>query len=307
MPLRMRARLSGCLGFALCVLAAASTSALAAGTAVPPDGPDLSAMTLTSSDFTSGGAASGGRWTTTGSLPTYIAQNGKGRIGSTSVMLTMNLLLAQADAVGAAGDIAITRRALSTPAGRAAFVKAFVKLPSIGGEKMTVVVGAPQVIAAGDEAFQFTLTYVIGKTREPALAEFVRVDRVEGFVLAKASAGGKSLPRAVGKAEALALAARMRAGLAVGVSAAPTISGSPQLGQTLSADHGHWTGGPSAFGYQWNRCDVAGANCTAIAGATQTSYVPGTADSGGTLTVTVTGSNTVGQMSSSSTPTALVS
>jgi hypothetical protein len=43
------------------------------------------------------------------------------------------------------------------------------------------------------------------------------------------------------------------------------------------------------------------------AGATQTSYVPGTTDGGSTPTVTVTGSNTVGQMSSNSTPTALVS
>jgi hypothetical protein len=300
----MGMRLSGLLGFALCVLVAVSSSALAAGTAAPPDGPDLSTMALSPSDFTSGGAASGGRWTTSGSIPVYVVQNGKARIRSTSVSFTINLLLAQADAVGASGDIAGTRKLLSTPAGRAAFVKAFVKLPSTGGKKMTVVVGAPRAIAAGDEAFQFALTYVTGKKQQPALAEFVRVDRVEAFVLAMASTDGGSLPAAVGMSEALALATRMRAGLAVGAVTAPAVTGSPQQGQTLSADHGHWTGGPSAFAYQWNRCDAAGANCNAIAGATQASYVPAAADSGSTLTVTVTGSNTIGQMSSSSTPTA---
>ena len=39
---------------------------------------------------------------------------------------------------------------------------------------------------------------------------------------------------------------------------------------------GTWTGGkPVVFSYQWKRCDAAGANCVAIAGATAESYRAG--------------------------------
>src|SRR4029078_13282459 len=34
-------------------------------------------------------------------------------------------------------------------------------------------------------------------------------------------------------------------------TAVPTISGSAQQGQTLSADPGAWSGSPATYGYQW--------------------------------------------------------
>ena len=43
---------------------------------------------------------------------------------------------------------------------------------------------------------------------------------------------------------------------------APTISGTPTQGQTLTANPGTWNGTPPiTYGYQWRRCDSAGANC----------------------------------------------
>ncbi len=298
-------RLRGLLSVALCALAAAAGSALAAAPGPAADGPDLSKMVLVRGDFTSGGASSGGRWLTSGAVPTYVVQSGHATVGSTRLAISLSILLSQADAVAAAADIANTRKLLSTPAGRALFVKT-LKLPGAGGKHVQVIVGSPHKLAAGDEGFQFAITYVTAGRHQSASAEFIRVDRVEGFLLALQDAYGKPFPTPVGTAQALTVATRMRAGLAVAAVAPPTVTGSPQRGQTLSADHGRWSGGPSAFGYQWNRCDAVGANCAAIAGATQASYVPGDDDGGATLTVTVTGSNTVGQMSSSSTPTALV-
>ena len=45
----------------------------------------------------------------------------------------------------------------------------------------------------------------------------------------------------------------------------PTITGVPTVGQTLTAGNGTWTNSPTGFGYQWKRCDAAGA-CQDIAG-----------------------------------------
>jgi hypothetical protein len=302
MVLRRRA----VLGLGLVLFALTVGSADAADPGPPADGPDLSTMALAKADFGAGGDVSDGKWFASGSIPVYYARNGPGTIGSTVLLYSTNVLLALADAVQASADITTTRRSLSTAAQRAAYVKNFVKLPAARGKHTKLVVGALHSLAAGDEGLQFGVTYVTGKLRTSALAEFVRVDRVEGFVLS-VSFSGAAVPPAVGKAEALAIATRMRAGLAVAAVGAPAITGTAQQGQTLNADHGHWAGGPSAFVFQWSRCDVTGANCATIAGATQPSYTPGSADAGSTLVVTVTGSNTVGQMTSTSTPTAPIS
>ncbi len=71
-------------------------------------------------------------------------------------------------------------------------------------------------------------------------------------------------------------------------STVPTISGTAQVGQTLTATTGTWTNNPTSFTYQWNRAG------TAISGATASSYVPVTADIGNTLTVSVAAANTGG-------------
>ncbi|HEY3181756.1 MAG TPA: LamG-like jellyroll fold domain-containing protein, partial [Gaiellaceae bacterium] len=85
----------------------------------------------------------------------------------------------------------------------------------------------------------------------------------------------------------------------------PTISGTAQQGQTLTAGDGSWTDTPT-FGYQWRRCDSAGANCSTIAGATAKTYLLAAADVGSTIRVVVTASNAGGSNSATSAPTAAV-
>ena len=46
----------------------------------------------------------------------------------------------------------------------------------------------------------------------------------------------------------------------------PTISGTAQDGQTLSASTGSWSGSPTSYAYQWQRCDSSGANCANVSG-----------------------------------------
>jgi hypothetical protein len=84
---------------------------------------------------------------------------------------------------------------------------------------------------------------------------------------------------------------------------APTITGTPQVGQLLTANSGAVTGG-GAPTYQWNACAVS---CAPIAGATGGTYVPQPGDAGKAITVTEAVTNSSGVVATAtSSPTATV-
>jgi hypothetical protein len=88
----------------------------------------------------------------------------------------------------------------------------------------------------------------------------------------------------------------------------PTITGTAQQGQTLTASTGTWTGSPTiTYAYQWKRCDKSGANCGSIGGATASTYLLLSPDVGSTIRVDVTASNAYGSASAESLQTAVVS
>ncbi len=76
-------------------------------------------------------------------------------------------------------------------------------------------------------------------------------------------------------------------GVAPQNTVAPTISGTLNVGQTLTCSSGTFTDSPTTYAYQWNR------NGTAITGASANHYTVTLADSGATLTCTVTASGGV--------------
>src|SRR5437763_916877 len=80
-------------------------------------------------------------------------------------------------------------------------------------------------------------------------------------------------------------------------TALPAISGSAQAGQTLTASNGSWSGEPTSYAYQWQRCNSSGGSCAAITGATAQTYTAASADVGSTLRVAVTASNSGGASS----------
>jgi hypothetical protein len=88
-------------------------------------------------------------------------------------------------------------------------------------------------------------------------------------------------------------------------STPPTITGTAEVGQKLTATRGTWTGKPSSFNYVWSRCDADGA-CITIAGATGKSYTVSASDIGHTLVVTVTARNSAGATAQASQATAAV-
>jgi hypothetical protein len=125
----------------------------------------------------------------------------------------------------------------------------------------------------------------------------------------------------VGNTIALLVTARNSAGTSSAVSAAtaviaaappsdqtaPTISGTAQIEQTLTAASGNWNGTPPlSYTYQWRRCDSTGAACAAISGATSTTHLLVSADVGHSLRVYITATNSVGSSSASSHATAVV-
>jgi hypothetical protein len=87
----------------------------------------------------------------------------------------------------------------------------------------------------------------------------------------------------------------------------PTISGSAQAGQTLSASSGSWSGStPITFTYKWRSCDSAGASCADIPGATDPTYTIAQSEVGHTIRVVVTGKNSAGSSTGTSNQTAVV-
>ena len=87
-----------------------------------------------------------------------------------------------------------------------------------------------------------------------------------------------------------------------GIVGSPTNTSEPAIGGSLgavgdvvSADPGVWTNSPSSYAYAWFRCAQSGADpCSAIPGATSSTYQLTGSDVGDYLAVQVTGANGYG-------------
>jgi hypothetical protein len=81
---------------------------------------------------------------------------------------------------------------------------------------------------------------------------------------------------------------------------APAISGTAQVGSTLTCSQGTWTGtAPITYAYQWKR------NGSNISGATNSTYTIQVADGGTTVSCTVTATNSGGSASANATGVAV--
>lgn len=86
----------------------------------------------------------------------------------------------------------------------------------------------------------------------------------------------------------------------------PTVSGTPEAGQQLTATRGDWNGNPTDYNYVWRRCDRDGNSCANISGAARLTYTVTSADVGDTLRFRVEAVNADGRTFAASVPTAVI-
>jgi hypothetical protein len=207
-----------------------------------------------------------------------------------------------ASAATATADVASAEKAFRSKAGRKAFLAAVAKAAKV--KLKAVVLGQPHKVAGYDQGFEVATSIGVKGGRVYESLIIVRLDRVLVQLI-------ESAARPIGTGTTAkftsAIAGHIGTQLAPIAVSPPTITGTAQQGQTLTATPGTWTAADATFGYQWQRCDAAGANCVDVPGATTQTYAVTAADVGTTLHVLVTASNRFGSAPAPSAQTAVVS
>lgn len=85
-------------------------------------------------------------------------------------------------------------------------------------------------------------------------------------------------------------------------SVAPAVTGTAQVGQTLTTTDGTWTGSPTSYSYQWQRADDSGftTNVTSI-GSNQNTFTLTVSESGKYVRCQVTATNAGGSATANGT------
>ena len=298
-----------------CVLVLAVGAVLAAGaasgTAVvgpQPGSPDPKQMVLRSSDLGAARVASE-RYFRSTDFPASIAYEREfraGKAGGAHFLYALSAAEVGTDAPASARVLAAAHRALGSKKARAALAKGFAR--GVGDSSIPISklqVGHVRALGAGLGSFDLPMTVTILGLRTDLHIALFRVDRLLG-ALELVGAPGARVPVATMTRLARVVTARMTAQLMPQNLTPPTISGTVQPGQTLTAAPGTWSGATSTVTYRWERCDGTGANCADLPGAVAPTYALQDADVGSTLRVVVTATSAFGEASAESAPTAIV-
>lgn len=293
---------------ALALLAFVDTSGYAVPSVGPPPGtPDPKSMVLTTADLHAR-VTKQRYFLDSGFLSlSYEREFGSGRVGASRLINASSVAEIGPSAQVAMRFLATLRRVYGSKKTRAALAKGFAE--GVGKSEIPVSklqVGHVRVLGVGPGSFDLPMSAkVLGVRTDLHIAVF-RVDRTLGGLVA-VGAPGSRLPIAAMTRLARLMTSRMATQLVPRNVVPPTLTGTAQSGQTLTAVAGTWSGAAATFIYQWERCDATGANCTDVPGAVASSYVVQDADVGSTLRVKVTATNPLGSASAESAPSAVVS
>ena len=295
---------------ALLAVVLLATAAAASGARHAAAGPDLAAMALAGTDF-QGARVSQQRFVKAQrpATATYSRLFGEGtRLGSARLLMLESEMSLYASPAVAAKQVHELRSFVGTRRGRELFgeyvADAFAKDAKVKLKR--VVVSTPTSLAAGQASVHVSTTFVLANGVSFSVhLGLVQTDRVVALL------GVTPLPgqrvtlgqlRGLGRIQA----DRLREGFTVTSTTAPAVAGTPAVGQTLTASSGDWSGAPSAYAYQWSRCDSTATTCADIAGATAATYAVAPEDAGSVLRATVTARNSVTSASTAAAVTAPV-
>lgn len=220
--------------------------------------------------------------------------------GSSKYEVFVNLAILARAADIAMATYTVAAHAYTSAQGR----KELIALFAGTAKGVTISRVATRPIALGGQGLE--LTFVAHQMPGSVNVSIVlfRLDRVVEIASAEGAGpvGRQADLLALGKL----ITARARSALMPGVVAPPAITGTDQQGQLLAASTGTWTNPPTAYAYQWQRCDAAGGSCLDVPGATTATYALTPADVGDTLRVDVTATDAVGSGTAVSAVTAPV-
>lgn len=203
--------------------------------------------------------------------------------------------------VQAGADLALIRRALASKTARATFVSVIARDLKVKATDVTT--GKLRTPKVGDRAVELPFATKLRTVRIYESLLYMQLDRVLTMI---AVAGVHPIVAADTSRLAAIAGSHVVAALTPAVVTAPSISGTPQQGQTLTAAAGTWNVDGLTYAFQWQRCDATGANCVDIAGATTGTYVLAATDAGSTFRVNVTAANRFGTVTAASAVTAVV-
>jgi hypothetical protein len=206
-----------------------------------------------------------------------------------------------ASPLAAKGDVVAVDKALRSKGGRQAFVVSVARQLKV--KTSAVMVGKLRRVAGYDESVELPTSITVKGIRVYENLSFLSLDRVAVLVV---ETGLRPIGAAVTAKYTNAIAGHIRTELAPVTVGPPGVTGTAQQGQTLTATPGTWSAADATVGYQWRRCDAAGANCADIPGATTSTYAVTPADVGTTLRVVVTATNRFGSAPATSAQTAVV-
>jgi hypothetical protein len=277
-------------------------AALALVTSAAAASPDVAAMNLQPADVPGAKVTSERLVAEKGYLAahfrvfTFAAPNGSAHL----LQVQSETKLAPSVAVASA-DVAATEKFLRSTAGRNAFKAQVAK--GLKVKVAAVTVGKLRTIPGYDQGVEMPTSISVKGLRVYESVVYLRLDRVAVFII---EGGLRPIGAAVTAKFTTAIAGHIGTELVPIAVSPPTITGTAQQGQTLTATSGTWTAPDATFGYQWQRCDAAGANCVDVPGATTSTYAVTAADVGTTLRVVVTATNRFGSAPGPSAQTAVV-
>jgi hypothetical protein len=281
--------------------AAALAAVLAVASAAAASTPDVSTMTLQAADVPGAKVTHQGAVKETGYLAAYSREFAFASPYGSAKLLGLDAeVMVAATPATATKDVLKAETGFRSKAGRALFAKTVAK--QAGVKTSAVAVGKLRSVAGYDQGFELPISVKVKAGRVYETLVYLRIDRVAVFML---EVGLRQIGGATSR-YATAIAAHIATALAPASVSPPTIAGTPQQGQTLTASPGTWSADDAQFAYQWQHCDGAGANCTDIAGATAQTYGVTAADVGTTLHVVVKASNRFGAPTATSAQTAVV-